>query len=224
MATGAVGEVLVPDDRFHPFRYGFRYVRQVNAQGAEEWQQAPLTLDDVLHPHEGDVVIQNAPHARRCRYLADIFEGQLAGDPSAVVLNDVLVIWDVPDMKPHAPDITVILGVRQHKEWSRFLVADEGVRPALIVEVTSPSTQPNSTGRASWRSTRWSRSSSTHRRQRGRRRPDRAAEPVRLPTRVRRLPTARARRAGPVVAATGADLAWRRGRRDHLLRRGGATA
>jgi Putative restriction endonuclease len=34
----------------------------------------------------------------------------------------------------------VIIGVRVRKNWSTFDVASEGVRPALIIEITSPET------------------------------------------------------------------------------------
>ncbi len=123
-----------------PYRYGWRYVCRTGANGRAVWEQVPLTLQDVLHPQEGDFVIQSDAHARRCRYLADVFEARLAADPSAVVLSDVLIAWDVPGLKAHGPDIAVILGVQERKDWGTFDVADEGVRPALIVEVTSPET------------------------------------------------------------------------------------
>src|SRR5262249_25011621 len=102
--------------------------------------EAPLTLEDVLHPQEGDQVTHSDAHQRRRRYLVNVLEAQLAHDPTAVVLDDVRVAWDVPDLKPHGPDIAVILGVRARKEWSTFDVAQEGVRPALIIEITSPET------------------------------------------------------------------------------------
>ena len=123
-----------------PYRYGWRYVRRTGAGGRRVWEQVPLTLQDVLHPQVGDFVIQSYAHARRCHYLADVFEARLAADPSAVVLNEVRIAWDVPGLKPHGPDIAVILGVRERQDWSTFDVAAEGVRPALIVEVVSPGT------------------------------------------------------------------------------------
>ena len=56
------------------------------------------------------------------------------------MLDDVRIAWDVPDLQPHGPDIAVILGVRERRNWSTFDVAAEGVRPALIIELTSPET------------------------------------------------------------------------------------
>jgi Uma2 family endonuclease len=135
-----------PDD---PYRYGWRYVRRELPDGNIVVEQQPLTLEDVIHPQEGDQVTESQPHERRRRYLADVFEARLSDDPTAVVLSDVRVAWDVPGLRPLGPDIAVILGVRERKNWSTFSVAEEGVRPELIVELTSPETAEAD------RSTKW---------------------------------------------------------------------
>jgi hypothetical protein len=70
-----------------------------------------------------------------------VFRGLLATMPGGVVLHDVRVAWDTPDVKPLGPDLAVILGVRERKNWSTFDVAEEGVGPSLVVEVTSPDTR-----------------------------------------------------------------------------------
>lgn len=127
----------MPDD---PFRYGWRNVRRIQANGNETWERVPLTLEDVLHPQEEDFVAQSVSHQLRQRYLQEALAAQLAHDPTAVVVADLLIAWDTPDLKPHAPDIAVILGVRAHRNWSTFHVAEEGVRPTLLIEITSPST------------------------------------------------------------------------------------
>jgi Uma2 family endonuclease len=131
------GAVSGPPD---PFRYGWRYIERWGEDGSLVIEQVPLTLEDVLHPQEGDQVTHSEAHQRRCVYLYDVLRAQLADDPTAVVLQDVRVAWDVPDVGAHGPDIAVILGVRERKNWSTFDVAEEGVRPALIIEVTSPET------------------------------------------------------------------------------------
>src|SRR5918911_1104026 len=123
-----------------PYRYGWRYARHEQADGTYVMEQVPLTLEDVLHPQEGDQVTHSDAHQRRRRYLVNVLEARLAHDPAAVVLDDVRIAWDNPDLKPHGPDIAVILGVRARKNWSTFDVAAEGVRPALIIEITSPET------------------------------------------------------------------------------------
>ena len=123
-----------------PFRYGWRYRQSFDAEGLLVIEQIPLTVEDLLHPQEGDQVTHRAEHQRRRRYLCDVFEGQLRHDPTAVVLDDVRVAWDIPDLGAHGPDIAVILGVRERQNWSTFDVAQEGVRPALLIEITSPET------------------------------------------------------------------------------------
>ena len=144
MSTTTV-EVLVPPpglaDPADPFRYGWRYVQHDAGDGNITVEQVPLTLEDILHPEEGDQVTHSDAHQRRRRYLCNIFEARLTHDSQAVVLDDVRVKWDLPELKPHGPDIMVVLGVRERKNWSTFDVALEGVRPAVIVEITSPETR-----------------------------------------------------------------------------------
>lgn len=139
MATTQV-EVLVPGDGADPFRYGWREVEHRQADGSVTWERVPLTLLDVLHPREGDFVVQGDGHARRCNYLYDVLRASFAGDPTAVILHDTLVDWGVPGLRPHAPDLTVLLGVRTRQDWGIFDVPAEGARPVLVIEVASPHT------------------------------------------------------------------------------------
>jgi len=122
------------------FRYGWRHVQRELPDGTVDIDQIPLTLVDLLHPEAGDQVPHSFDHQRRMRYLCNVLAARLARDPTAVVLDDVRIAWDVPDLKPHGPDIMVIFGVRERKNWSTFHVADEGTRPTVIIEVTSPDT------------------------------------------------------------------------------------
>lgn len=124
-----------------PYRYGWRYREYRDADGTLRFEQIPLTIEDVLHPQEGDQVTHSNAHQRRRRYLVDVLEARLRHDPSAVVLDDVRIAWDIPDLGAHGPDIAVILGVREPTtNWRTFSVASEGVRPAIIFEITSPET------------------------------------------------------------------------------------
>jgi Uma2 family endonuclease len=147
MTTTTVEVLVAPshhardtDEAADPYRYGWRSMRRDRADGTYVMEQVPLTLEDVLHPQEGDQVTHSDAHQRRRRYLVNVLEAQLAHDPTAVVLDDVRVAWDHPDLNPHGPDIAVVLGVRARKNWSTFDVAAEGVRPTLIIEITSPET------------------------------------------------------------------------------------
>lgn len=58
----------------------------------------------MLHPEEGDQVTRSSLHQRRWHYLREVFERQVADDPTAVVLDDVRIEWDVPDLEPHSPE------------------------------------------------------------------------------------------------------------------------
>jgi Uma2 family endonuclease len=132
---------LLDENTDDPFRYGWRYIRRTRPDGLVALVQVPLTLEDLLHPEEGDHVTHSRDHERFRKYIANVLEARLQGDPSAVVLIDVRVAWDIPELKPHGPDIAVVFGVREQQNWSTFDVAQEGVRPRLIVEITSPETR-----------------------------------------------------------------------------------
>jgi hypothetical protein len=125
------------------FRYGWRDVQRTGPDGKKRLVRSPLTREDVLHPQYGDVIVESNAHSCDLRYLSEVCEARLADDPTAVVLSDVKVIWDVPGVRHHSPDVAVILGVdrRGRWRWRSFSVRREGVRPALIIEVTSPNTR-----------------------------------------------------------------------------------
>jgi Uma2 family endonuclease len=129
-----------PSPEDDPFFYGWRdRIEYVN--GKRVLVQVPLTREDVLHPQEGDHIVNNNPHAKDVRYLAGSFEARLTHDPTAIVLSDVGVYWPDPVLDHHSPDVTVIVGVRPGLEPSSYRVAEEGVIPQLLVEVTSLSTR-----------------------------------------------------------------------------------
>jgi Uma2 family endonuclease len=125
------------------FDYGWRYVEKKLPDGSVQFDMVPLTLEDVLHPQYGDVHVLSKPHNIDCEYLHSVSAARLAEDPGAVVLADTGVYWEDPKLKHHSPDLAVILGVKEQKDWESFYVAVEGVRPLLIVEVTSPRTRSN---------------------------------------------------------------------------------
>jgi colicin import membrane protein len=56
------------------------------------------------------------------------------------VLTDTNVAWG-GEIEPHRPDIAVIFNVRERRNWSTFAVQEEGTRPSLIFEITSPKTR-----------------------------------------------------------------------------------
>lgn len=127
-----------PVDRYP---YGWRDVRVTLPTGEQRWQRIPLTLRDVLHPKEEDILLPGDEHERIRNYLYNVMNLRIDGDAHAVLLSDTNVDWDVPEIEPHRPDIAVIFNVRERRHWSTFRVAEEGTRPALIIEITSPATR-----------------------------------------------------------------------------------
>jgi Uma2 family endonuclease len=125
------------------FRYGYREVKKKLPNGKIDFERVPLTLEDVLHPRFGDVHVLTDAHFLDCSYLHGVLSTRLSDDPKAVVFSDLGIFWDIPKLKHHSPDISVIFGVRRRRSWDTFHVAEEKVRPALIIEVTSPATRVN---------------------------------------------------------------------------------
>jgi hypothetical protein len=135
-----------PKPKPDPYRYGWRYVRVVAADGSETFDRVPLTLEDVLFPEEEDFIADSNAHNGDVHYLTNVFEVQLAKDPTAVVLWKCRVDWNLPGVRPLGSDIAVFLGVKRSRDWSTFSVAKERARPALVVEVTNPNTRQNDLG------------------------------------------------------------------------------
>lgn len=123
-----------------PFRFGWRYVQQIGPNGRKRSVQVPLTLDDVLHPQEGDHIPENRQQEKDRRYLASVLEWRLSGNPQALVLSDCLINWGVPGLGNHSPDVSVFEGVNEPpgRNWGMFVVAAEGARPILAIEIVSP--------------------------------------------------------------------------------------
>jgi Uma2 family endonuclease len=136
-SDAAVAE-LEPED---PFRYGWRYVASTLPDGSRVYEQVPLIAEDLLYPEEDDFVVQKPPHQRDMHYLHASLERHFAAQPDVVVLADCLVDWGVAEVRPMGPDITVLFGVDHWLQQGTFRVAEEGGRPVLAIEITSPSTR-----------------------------------------------------------------------------------
>lgn len=126
-------------ERPDPFRFGWRYGQQIGADGAMVSVQVPLTLDDVLHPREGDHIPDNSQQNRDCNYLYSALKWRLADNTHAVVFSDCLINWGVRRLRNHCPDISVFDGVADANRYGRtFAVAREGAHPLLVIEIVWP--------------------------------------------------------------------------------------
>src|SRR5262249_17577870 len=132
---------LEPD----PFRYGWRNVRRQKPDGTEEFELVPLTLEDVLHPQEGDRIPESSRHERHRRHFHNVVERRVSRQPTLLSLSDCLVDWDRIGLRGPSPD----LGLFERdlpwpwRSWSTLHVKREGARPVFLLEIVSPSTRNN---------------------------------------------------------------------------------
>ncbi|MBO9341048.1 MAG: Uma2 family endonuclease [Roseiflexus sp.] len=143
MTTATTRPSLATDADADPFRYGWRLVPRPTPDNPSHLEQVPLTLDDVLHPEVGDFIVHSDLHETDRMYLTAVLRARLEPSRRAIVLSDVRIAWDLPDLRAHGPDVMVIPGVRKRRNWSTFEVAVERARPALIIEIVSPDAREN---------------------------------------------------------------------------------
>src|SRR4051794_198188 len=125
-----------------PFFYGWRYVTKRRPDGTEVQEQVPLSAEDVLHPQEGDFIMQNTAHTRDLTYLQDVLQQRLSGRPGADACSACRVAWNPAGTYAPGPDIAVFLsGVDPAPNFGTFNTARAGVLPAFIIEVVSQSTR-----------------------------------------------------------------------------------
>lgn len=132
------------DSRPDLFALGWRYVAVPGPDGTTTQEMIPLTLEDLLHPEEGDVIVQNTAHDRDLVYLREVFHRQLDDRPDARVFCDLRVEWGVEGMRHHSPDLAVVFGVETNgHELGSYEVGTDGPLPTLVVEVVSPLSRSN---------------------------------------------------------------------------------
>ncbi len=105
--------------------------------GRVEFVERPLTPEDFLNSQLEDKVSHGKRHARFRRRLADLLDRHFG--PTAQVLEDVVHELG-PDLPSPSPDVSVVPGEDAgYNDEDSFSVTKEGVRPALILEIVSPS-------------------------------------------------------------------------------------
>src|SRR5262245_26651115 len=100
-----------------PFPYGWRHVTRSKPGGGTEMVQVPLTLEDVLHPKEGDVIPETRQHLTDRTYLTIVCESRLPGlAATAVVNSDLLTDFDLSDVRAVSPDVAVFTDLDEQPE------------------------------------------------------------------------------------------------------------
>jgi len=140
MSVGDVNEPTTSHD--DPWKYGWRYVKRVDAEGKEHLDQVPLTLEGFLYPEEGDFRVETVAHVEDCQYLYVALRQHLRSRTDAIVLCDCRIDWGGDEVRPLGPDVIVFFGKQGHSRTAgTFYREDFEARPAFVIEVTSPSTR-----------------------------------------------------------------------------------
>lgn len=126
------------------FRYGWRYIPRRRPDGEEVLDEVPLTLDDVLHPEEGDGIPESSLHGDERAYLRDVIAQRFTRKQKARVFTDCLIDWGVPGLRNHSPDVSAFDHIAEpQREWGTFPAGQQGARCLFIIELVSPKTRRN---------------------------------------------------------------------------------
>ncbi len=118
---------------------GWRIEEVTQPDGTTASVKVPLTDSEFLHPQEGYRLPNSTFHDDVAGGAKDMLTRRYASNPDIAVFRDLLIKWDIAELGDHCPDTFVAFGLL-NKEQNRteFIVAEEGVRPAFIIEVVSP--------------------------------------------------------------------------------------
>jgi len=120
------------------FSLGWKEVVVNMPDGGRELVQIPLTPEEALHPEEGYVMPENTEHSRLIENMNEMLKARYANVPSVAVFADLVIEWENPQLKTHCPDVMVIPNVQaRDKKRGQFVVAQEGTRPMLVIEIVS---------------------------------------------------------------------------------------
>ena len=116
---------------------GWRVVIDKEANdGSTIW--IPLTSSEFLHPKEGYHLPSSTFHDEVTVHAKDVLTRRYQNDPTVGVFRDLIVEWDT-DQGDNCPDVFVAFGIEnKEKNRSKFIIKNEGVRPAFVIEVVSP--------------------------------------------------------------------------------------
>ncbi|MEZ4866746.1 MAG: Uma2 family endonuclease [Caldilineaceae bacterium] len=117
---------------------GWRYELVRDAHGQERSTRVPLTPEEARHPQEGYVMPERTDHETIGDDLADMLRGHFAEQLDVAIFRNLVFEWDRPEVKSYAPDVAVVPQVKDRDaNRGHFVVAEEGTRPSLAIEIVS---------------------------------------------------------------------------------------
>jgi hypothetical protein len=137
----SAARITPPDEPF----YGWRYIKKALPDGSVDLVEVPLTLEDVLHPQEDDVIPDQEFQHADAVYLESVFKDRIQRLPGGLLLGDRLVNWGVPGIRDHSPDLAVFRDVTNppRRNFGTLRLRASGGRCVLVVEIVSPHTRVN---------------------------------------------------------------------------------
>ena len=131
-----------------PEPIGVRYVPPDPAGEAGPVLVVPLYATDLIHPEEGDQVMNTALHVLLTDYLYAALLALTQSRPDVRVCSDRRVDFQVAGLQPLGPDVFVVVAATRPDDPSQatFRVRASGGVPLLAVEVLSDSTRTTDTG------------------------------------------------------------------------------
>ena len=131
--------LVVSPEEADPFYYGWRYERVELPDGTIRVDTIPLPAERFLNPQMGDFFVQGDKHYSLADSIHDSYENRYDNDENVTVFSDLKMIWGIPGLDQPAPDVSIVPNVKNLGKHRRsFKVLEEGTRPTLVVEVTSP--------------------------------------------------------------------------------------
>lgn len=99
--------------------------------------------NELLYPAEDAIRAENNYHYKQVHLLVDALQRHFAGRNDTFVGGNIFLLWydDSGQYERVAPDVLVAFGVAPLSERERdsYLVWEEGVPPALVIEIESGS-------------------------------------------------------------------------------------
>lgn len=120
-------------------RYGHRHEIVHNIQGSPFNQDTPLRREDFLDPLPGDVFYHGVIHDQVLAHVRDSLHRLLRANPVITVLSQVKLQLPAPATLHPMPDLLLAKNLQSPtRTRAVFDIAQEGVTPAAIIEITSP--------------------------------------------------------------------------------------
>ena len=118
---------------------GWRMEWVTDEEGEEKLLYFPLTEDEFIHPKEDYHLPSNTFHENTRTEIKEILQRRYGQREDVGVFGDLIIRWGIKGLRDLCPDVCVVFGLRdKERDRSKFIVPEEGTKPAIVMEVVSP--------------------------------------------------------------------------------------